>query len=194
MSQEAFLAEVADKLNAAGVPFMVTGSHGSGYHGQPRATNDLDLVIDPTAAQLDTFVASLGDDYYVSADAAREALSRRSMFNIINLKLGWKVDLIIRKNRPFSIEEFGRRQAGSIQGCQVPIVSPEDVILSKLEWDLITASDRQIRDALQVAMAKWTVLDQAYLHKWAPALGVLDKLNMLLQKAEQVQSFSQGGN
>jgi hypothetical protein len=138
MNQEEFLAAITQALEKAGIPFMVAGSHGSSFHGQPRATNDLDLVIDPTAQQLDAFLASLGDCYYVSSDGAREALRRRSMFNVIDFAAGWKTDLIIRKNRPFSIEEFQRRQVGTLHSCQVPIASAEDIILSNLEWDKIT--------------------------------------------------------
>src|SRR6202011_581115 len=123
---------------------------------QPRATNDLDMVIDPTADQLEAFVASLGDRYYVSPAAAREAFARRSMFNLIDFGSGWKADLILRKERPFSVEEFRRRREAVLHGCRVAIASPEDVILSKLEWDKITASERQVQDALNVAVVQGT--------------------------------------
>ena len=142
MSQEALLAEIGRRLDEAAIPFMVTGSHGSSHYGRPRATNDLDLVIDPTAVQLDAFLASLGDAYYVSADAAREAFARRSMFNIIDFLSGWKVDLIIRKNRPFSVEEFQRRQVATLYNCRVAIATAEDVIMAKLEWNKISPSER----------------------------------------------------
>src|SRR2546423_709510 len=106
MSQEEFLTQIAQLLEAAAIPFMVAGSHSSSYHGQPRATNDVDFVIDPTSEQLDRFLALLGDRHYVSPAAAREALSGRSMFNVIDFAEGWKADFIIRKDRPFSVEEF----------------------------------------------------------------------------------------
>ncbi len=184
MTQEGFLAHVAQLLESAGIPFMVAGSHGSSYHGQPRSTNDVDLVIDPTAEQLEQFLALLGDRYYVSPEAAREALRRRSMFNIIDFSGGWKADLIIRKNRPFSIEEFRRRQIGTLYGRPLPIASAEDVILTKLEWDRLTPSERQLQDAWQVAVVQGPRLDRAYLRKWAPLLGVADKLEELLRKAD----------
>jgi len=187
MSQEAFLVAITQALEKAGIPFMVAGSHGSSFHGQPRATNDIDLIIDPTAQQLDDFLHSLGDCYYVSSDGAREALLKRSMFNVIDFGAGWKTDLIIRKIRPFSIEEFRRRQMGSLHSCQVPIASAEDVILTKLEWDKITPSERQINDALGVALAKWVTLDKEYLRKWAVELGVAQTLEKVLQQAEKAQ-------
>jgi hypothetical protein len=187
MSQHALLADLSNILVKAGIPFMVTGSHGSSHYSQPRSTTDIDIVIDPTPAQLDLLLASLAGRFYVNADGARAALASRSMFNVIDFASGWKVDFIIRKHRPFSVEEFRRREMVDLEGCRVPMVSPEDVILSKLEWDKITPSERQLHDALHVAVAKWPTLDQQYLRKWAAVLGVLEKLEMLLEKAEEAQ-------
>jgi hypothetical protein len=187
MTQEGLLLQMAQFLESAGIPFMVVGSHSSSAHSHPRTTNDVDLVIDPTAEQLDRFLSLLGDRYYVSRESAREALGRRSMFNIIDLDTGWKADLIVRKDRPFSVEEFSRRQLRSLYGQSLPVASPEDVILTKLEWDRITPSERQLRDALNVAAVQWSVLDLAYLRKWAADLGVSEKLEQLLHSAEQQQ-------
>ena len=187
MTQEEFLTRVAHYLDAAGIPFMVAGSIGSSYHGQPRSTNDVDLVIDPTAAQLDHFLALLGDAYYVRPEAARAALQRRSLFNVIDLAEGWKADLIIRKDRPFSVEEFRRRQMATLHGQALPFASPEDVILTKLECNQMTPFERQLRDALNVAVVQGTRLDQAYLRQWAPQLGVAEQLEELLRKAGEGQ-------
>jgi hypothetical protein len=82
MTHVDFLAQIAENLEAAGIPFMVAGSVGSSFHGLPRATNDVDIVIDPTPAQLDRWLTLLGNQYYVDRDGARDALRCRSMFNI----------------------------------------------------------------------------------------------------------------
>jgi hypothetical protein len=185
MNQSEFLDHVAKCLESAGISYMVAGSHGSSYHGQPRATNDIDVIIDPSPEQLHAFLKLVSVINYVSTEAAKEALSRRTMFNVINLSEGLKADLIVRKDRPFSVEEFRRRQIGTIGGRQVPIATPEDVILTKLEWDKITHSERQLTDALQVTIAQWESLDQPYLRKWAIELGVLETLEELLGKAEE---------
>jgi hypothetical protein len=184
MTQEEFLELVADRLAATGIPFMVTGSVSSSYYGLPRATQDIDLVIDPTAEQLERFVALVAPDYYVSAEAAQDALRRRSMFNVIHFDEGYKVDLIIRKDRPFSLEEFRRRQICPLHGRSMPVASPEDVVLSKLEWNKITPSERQLNDALQVVVAQGAKLDQAYLRRWASELGVAEKLEELLRQVK----------
>jgi hypothetical protein len=187
MTQEEFLARVARLLDSAGIPFMVVGSQSSTYHGHPRATLDVDFVIDPTPEQLATFLGLLEESFYVSPEAARSALERRSMFNVLSFDDGWKADLIIRKDRPFSIEEFRRRQSGTLYGTAVSIASAEDVILSKLEWNTLTPSERQVQDALGVAVTQWPRLDLAYLRRWAPILGVQERLEEILGQAEALQ-------
>jgi hypothetical protein len=98
------LRRVAGRLDAAGIPHIVVGSFASSYHGVPRSTHDLDIVIDPTLESLGVFIASLPPNaYYADLDMALDALRRRSQFNVIDLGTGWKVDLIVRKNRPFSV-------------------------------------------------------------------------------------------
>jgi hypothetical protein len=181
MNQDDFLLLLAQSLDGAGIPFMVVGSLASSYHGQPRSTNDVDLVIDPEPAALEQWLDQLGDAYYVSREAACDALRQRGMFNVIHLAEGWKADLIVRKNRPFSVEEFRRREQSTLGDRQVPIASAEDIILSKLEWNRISPSERQVRDAMNVAATVGDQLDQAYLRQWAEALGVTEVLEELLR-------------
>jgi hypothetical protein len=187
MSQKDFLSKLMAKLEDSGIPYMISGSLGSSLHGEPRATNDIDLIIAPTEAQLNTFIQSLSEDYYVSSETAREAFRNRSMFNVIDYKTGWKADLIIRKDRAFSLEEFRRRICTNILGVQVSVVSPEDAILSKLEWSKKSESGLQFRDALGIAVVQWESLDKEYLRKWARELNIDALLQTLLNNAEKLQ-------
>ncbi len=105
------LQTIVSGLESSGIPFMLTGSMAAAVHGAGRATLDIDLVIEPTVAQLRTFIGSLVSlDLYVSDDAAAEALAHKSMFNVVDAQSGWKADLIMRKSRRFSETEFARRQ------------------------------------------------------------------------------------
>jgi len=185
-SQENFLEKLIKKLNEQNIPYMLSGSVSSSLHGQPRATNDADIIIAPAEEQLIAFVKSLGDDYYVSHDAAREALKSNSMFNVVDIRNSWKADFIIRKDRPFSREEFQRRRKADIMGLDVWVVSPEDVILSKLEWAKNSESNQQFRDALGVATVQYDCLDRDYLYKWAKELQVESSLEQLLEKAQKL--------
>ncbi len=183
MTQQEFVRDIMGRLEAAAIPFMVVGSLCSVFYSHPRFTQDADLVIDPTAEQLERLIQGIGDDYYVSPDAARDAFRRRSMFNIIDFSGGWKADLIVRKDRPFDLEQFRRRRMAQWHGHTTPFASPEDVILAKLEWDRITPSERQLQDILHVMRAQWPQLDQDYLRRWAKDLGVSARLEELLRMA-----------
>ena len=184
-SQEDFLEKIIEKLNEQNIPYMLSGSISSSLHGQPRATNDADIIIAPAEKQLIAFVKSLGGDYYVNPDAARDALKNNSVFNVIDIQNSWKADFIIRKNRPFSRGEFQRRLKANIMGLDVWVVSPEDVILSKLEWAKNSESGQQFRDALGVATVQYDRLDRDYLYKWAQELKVESSLEGLLKQAKK---------
>jgi hypothetical protein len=186
--QEPFFRQLTTLLERAGIPFMVSGSLASSFHGDPRATNDFDLVIDPNLDALNRFVDSLPVDWYASKDAAQAAFKQRSMFNVVDAGSGWKADLIIRKDRPFSLREFSRGVSGTILGIKVAVVSPEDSILSKLEWSNESGSDRQYRDALGVALLNVNTLDRNYLMQWAKELDIEELLNRLLRELDAHKS------
>jgi hypothetical protein len=158
--QEALL-EVARVLKDLEIPHMVTGSVASSFHGRPRFTHDADIVIDPSPDQLDALVRTLGDrGFYVDDGRARDALRRRLQFNAIETQSAFKIDLIIRKDRPFSREELGRRQAAELSpGKGVAMASAEDTILSKLEWAKKAGrSQKQMEDAAGVLAVRRSVL------------------------------------
>lgn len=90
----------------------------------------------------------------------------------------------MRKERPFNHAEFARRTRRALFDAPVLVASPEDLILSKLEWDQITPSERQRTDALQIATVNWRRLDLEYLRHWAAELNVGDSLSELLRRAE----------
>jgi hypothetical protein len=161
-------------LASAGVTHMVVGSFASSFHGVPRSSQDLDLVIDPEPASLGRFLAGLPPaDYYSDADAARDALQRRSQFNVIDMATAWKADLIVRKARPFSVEELRRRVEGDLLGTRVFVASPEDTVISKLEWAKQGGgSELQLRDAAGILQLRGTELDMRYIEHWAGELGV----------------------
>jgi hypothetical protein len=179
VTQIGVLSQVLDTLEEVGIPYMIVGSFASGFHGEFRATQDADIVIDPTLEQLRAFLARASDDFYVSAEAATEALTRRGQFNLVHFETAWKIDLIVRKERPFSRMEFTRRQEGFVGDHPAAINSPEDVILSKLEWAKASGSERQIRDAAGVVAAWGEALDWDYLEQWAEELSVSDLMAQL---------------
>ena len=174
-TQADLLASIADRLDEAGIAYMVVGSVAGSFHGEPRTTLDIDLVIDPSADSLRRFVDSLpAADYYVDDNAALEAFSRRTSFNVIEHATGWKVDLLIRRERPFSRTEFGRRQEAHIFGRPTPVATAEDTIIAKLEWATAGESERQLRDVAGILAVSGDTLDHAYLAHWIAELELDD--------------------
>jgi hypothetical protein len=107
------------------------------------------------------------DQYYVDPDAARDALRRRSMFNVIDLGSGWKVDFIVRKSRAFSRDEFARRMKLTLLDVPVFVASPEGTIVAKLEWSKQAGgSERQRRDVAGIIAAAGGSLDRHYIEQW----------------------------
>lgn len=152
---------------------MIVGSFASTVHGEPRTTQDLDIVIDPTPAALEHFLGHIDmDAYYVEPDTARDALRRRAMFNVIDMRSAWKVDLVMRKERAFSRKELARRTEQEILGVLVPTASAEDTIIAKLEWSKQAMSDRQLRDVAGILRVRGDSLDLEYVMRWVEALGL----------------------
>jgi hypothetical protein len=174
--EQEVLARVIRLLVDLGIPYMVVGSLASSFHGKPRTTHDADIVIDPGPEALDRLVAELSaTNLYVDLTVAREALRGRRQFNVIDAGSAFKLDLIVRKDRPFSREEFARRQPAELAGIPVALTTAEDTILSKLEWAKKGGgSERQLRDVAGIVDVKGAELDRQYIQRWATALGVLD--------------------
>jgi hypothetical protein len=183
--EEEAVGRLVRRLEALGIPYMVAGSVASSHHGRPRATNDADVVIDPTPEALEALLVALpADGYFVDARIAREALRARRLFNVIDSETAFRVDLMIRKERPFSREEFARRERRDLEGLSVFFATAEDTLLSKLEWSRKAGeSERHLADALGVLQVSGDRIDHAYVESWAAALGVLDLWRELLHSA-----------
>lgn len=145
MSLGALLKRVVEALEEARVPYMLTGSLAAAYYATPRATQDIDVVIDPGQAGLEGVVGGFTESgYYVDRETAHAALTSRGQFTVIDPDSGWKVDPTPRKDRSFSATEFERRGTASLLGIEVSLAAPEDILLAKLEWAKIGGSDLQL--------------------------------------------------
>ncbi|MBW4598831.1 MAG: hypothetical protein KME29_04260 [Calothrix sp. FI2-JRJ7] len=170
------LGRILEELN---IPYLIGGSVASSLLGEPRATLDLDLVIDVSASQIESLVDTLTTEFYISIDAVREAVARKASFNAIHLETTEKADFFILGNDEFSREKLRRRQLYtlSVKGdSSIYIYSAEDIILQKLRWYRMGmgVSDRQWRDMLGVLKVQALRLDFEYLQHWGSYLGLSD--------------------
>lgn len=187
IEQKKSLEKLISIIESAGIPYAVCGSLSSGFHGQPRATNDADIIIAPTRDQLDMLLKSLEAGYYVSPEVAFDAMKICSMFNVIDNELGWKADLIFRQDNPYQLSKFSRRKRVKLMGIDLWILSPEDVILSKLDWAKDTGSDLQFRDVFGVVKVQWDELDWDYLRHWAKELDVEKNLERIKEEVKKLR-------
>lgn len=185
MTAEEVLQIVLEQLDTHDIPYMVSGSFASNLHGVPRATQGADIVIVASPSSLTKFLADIQDTFYADSEVALEELQQRRMFNTVHLETGFKIDFIIRKARPFSEEEFKRRRIVKFLGKSRWFSSPEDTILTKLEWSQMTSSERQFTDAVNIAKIQGKNLDLTYLQHWASELNITATFNKLLEDRRQ---------
>ena len=175
MTQQEFFEQVLVALERLDVPYMVTGSIGAMLYGEPRMTNDMDVVIDPKpfhAALLARLFAS--EDHYIPpVEVIVDEIQRRGQFNILHVGTGSKVDLIIRKQTDFAETEFARRQSVPFSAdLDSASATPEDIIISKLTYYQMSPSSKHIDDIRGILAVSGNDLDHNYLREWVQRLGL----------------------
>lgn len=167
---------VANAIESAGGSYFVGGSVASSIQGQPRATNDIDIVLDMPLGNINAFVDALGKDFEVDRAMLRDALQHGRSCNIFYLPLLTKVDLFGIGPTPYDEIEFARKRPHPVRanGDTLVIKSPEDTVLRKLLWfrEGGSVSEKQWRDVLEVLRVSATLMDAHYLDSWANRLGL----------------------
>jgi hypothetical protein len=184
--QQELLRKVVETLDQSGIDYMITGSVASSLQGEPRSTHDIDIVIAIQEADIENLVDTFSPpDYYLDAESIREAISRRSMFNLIAVAEGDKVDFWILTDQPFDQSRFVRKYEEDVMGMRLKVSTPEDTILAKLQWAVKSGgSEKQFTDALRVFEVQHGTLDLGYLNGWAVVLGIEEIWNHLQDEAE----------
>lgn len=181
------LAPVLEALRQVGVRHFVGGSIASSAHGVPRASIDADVVAELLPAHAAALVAALRGAYYVPEQRLREAIAQRRSFNVIHLDTMVKVDVFVSRDRPFDRRALDRVRPASLEGGgAIPVSSPEDTILAKLEWFRRggDVSERQWTDITGL-LQTGSLLDQDYLREGARELDVADLLRRAIGEVRQ---------
>jgi hypothetical protein len=183
--------KVTGVFEKLGVPYLIGGSLASALYGMVRTTQDSDIVAEMRLDHLQPFVAALQDEFFIDEEMIAEAIQRHSSFNIIHREAMFKVDVFVPLPRPFLQTQLDRAQRQIFifetdSPVSAKFASPEDTVLSKLEWYRLggEGSDRQWRDILGVLKTRAGELDLAYLRRWAGELKVSDLLERALQLAQ----------
>ncbi len=186
MSQQELLKKVIQVLDQAGIQYMITGSVVSSLQGEPRSTHDIDMVVAIQSSKAHELVETFPpSDFYLDKDSILDAINRRSMFNLIDVKGGDKVDFWILTDEPFDQSRFPRRYSEEFMGLKMQVSSPEDTILAKLRWAKLSGgSEKQFTDALRVYEVQYGKLDIDYMEHWAKKLDVESLWKRLINEAE----------
>lgn len=163
-------------LEGRQIRYFITGSMATITYGDPRFTNDIDAVVELSRDQVDAFCQTFSaPDYYCSKEAALHAIEQRFQFNVIHLKSGLKIDVIIPDDSEFSRSCFARRlRLATDAGHEAWFSSPEDVIVKKMEFYREGGAEKHIRDIVGVVKMRADKLDRAYIQQWAERLQLTD--------------------
>ncbi len=179
---------MAEILDALAIPYLIGGSVASSILGEPRATLDVDIVADLQLSHVPPLLEVMMREFYIDEMMVREAIERKSSFNVIHLDTMQKVDIFVLSEQPLAEAEMQRRQQLVI--TQNPerlawLASAEDIILQKLIWYRMgnRVSDRQWRDVLGVLKVQGEQLDFGYLEQWVESLGLEELMAQALREA-----------
>ena len=170
---------VCRRLEEADMAYMLTGSFAANFYAVPRMTRDIDIVIEIDKLEIGKFCRHFENDFYLTKASILEAVEHESMFNIIHNNSVFKIDFIIRKDSSYRDTEFRRRNQIELDGTPIWIVSPEDLIISKLFWAKDSLSDLQLRDVKNLR-ASIKNLDEIYMNHWVQKL----ELNLIYEKVK----------
>jgi hypothetical protein len=184
MEQSDLLRYVAGVLEEMGLPYFVTGSTATIFYGEPRFTNDIDVVVNLPEARSAEFCRHFPQpEFYVSEPAAQDAVRRRTQFNIIHPASGLKVDVIVPEPSPFNASRFARiRRLRAGDDFEASFASPEDAIIKKLEYYREGGSEKHLRDIAGVLKISRDQIDMAYISRWVLELGLNDIWTIVCNK------------
>lgn len=175
------LSWLCDKLEVLNIPYMVTGGSAVGFWGHIRTTMDIDILVQMPMAKSDTFFKNIKEEAYVDLDEAKRAISQHEMFNIILNKNCFKVDIIpLNEKNDYEVVKFKRRVKIKFEGKEIFVISPEDLIISKLMWGKSAGtSERQLRDCASIWKLNQDKLDRVYIKKWTKQIKIEDEFAKL---------------
>jgi hypothetical protein len=183
METEKLFKRVAQILESLDIPYLVTGGIAVAAWGRIRATYDIDIVIKLKERKIPLLMEALrklSEFGYIDGEMAKEALKGKTEFNFIDPETGLKVDFWIKKEDEFSKNEFKGRILKEIGDQKIYFISPEDLILRKLEWYKLGELARDLEDIESIL--KISKVDLNYIKKWAKKQSTILILEKILKK------------
>jgi hypothetical protein len=168
-----------------GVRFHLTGGVATIAYGEPRMTQDIDVVVDPRplSKNLAGFLsAAEAAGFLVDAETTRRAVASGGMFQLLDLAESLKIDLYPRELISGELDRSVWEEV--FAGLTLPIVSRADAALSKLVW--VSKGSHKSRGDLRQILRKATVGDRAVVERWARDHGLAPLLAEVLDESDRI--------
>lgn len=180
--QDSLTLQVADALSACGIPYLLAGSFASNYYGIPRSTEDADFVLQLAGGAGADFAGKLGTGFEFDPQLSFETVTGTYRQYLRHVKTAFKIELFMLTKDAHDQERFARRREQNLYGRKVWLLSPEDVIVSKLRWARTKDKD-DVKDVMSVQRDK---LDWGYIGKWCREHGTLALMEEIRRSVPEI--------
>jgi hypothetical protein len=142
MEQHELLLYLVKCLENLKIPYLITGSIAAMAYGEPRFTNDIDIVADIEESLVDEFKSCFPEtDFYLEIDSDRARFSRTKKLKVSEV-------------------------------VSASFASPEDVIIKKMEYFQKGGSEKHLRDIASMLKISGQEIDRTYIASWARKLNL----------------------
>ncbi len=166
-----------------GISYYITGGVAAISYGEPRTTQDLDLVMAISLDVIERLSDALTEAGFYVPGIDDVKSGRMQTLQIIEMESISRADLVVAGTDEFERLKFTRRRVIEFEGTALYFASPEDVILNKLRWRQRSGSEKQWRDVLGVLKVQAENLDYGYMRELAEQLGLIDALNQAVTES-----------
>lgn len=181
MNQETVIKRTIDILEKIGIDYMLTGAIAVNFYGKPRLTHDIDIVVPIQKGEIEKLVRGAGDEFWFDKERTKRITKKGGISRLLHLKTGIKIDLWPLTQDSYDQVRFKRRVREKILERKTWLISPEDLIVTKLVWFKKSGIDKYFEDAKGICQIQKGRLDEEYLQKWAKK----QKVGKLLEKLEK---------
>ena len=187
MKQVDLLSHAIHVLEEMGVGYMLVGSYASGVLGEPRLTLDIDVVIKLVPEDIPVLARAFpGPEFYFDPTAAHDVMQHGGTFNVIHPSSGNKIDFIGYQESSWSRQQlYNRRRTRILDDLEAYIASPEDVILSKMQFYHEGGHEKHLRDITGILRVQQEAIDREYIAQWAAELSVTEVWHAILRRLQK---------
>ena len=184
MEQDELLRRVVDALERLDLPYLITGSIATILYGEPRFTNDIDIVVQLPPNRIDDLAEAFpSDQFYLDSERIQQAIASKGQFNIIHPASGLKIDIIIPAMDEFDQSRFARAvRVHPADDYEATFASAEDVIIKKMQFFAEGGSEKHLRDIASVLRISAADIDRDYVANWSDRLGLREIWDLILNQ------------